>query len=240
MKILNVTLLTSLFVFAFIADAFCQLTSLPDNPSENDTKTVSEILNGLQEAAESYNQTLQNLQVTQTITFKSTVLGEAKITKQIRFQRPDIIEEKVLQQEKKEQGGVQMNINDSVSCALFIEPLVSSLSLENYNIRLIGKEAMNGHPAYVLRIKPKNNQEYSIKGDLWIDAEDLLPVKYEGKPLEKMDDKSSKGKQVIEYEKIDDTYWLPVLYRWEARWVLLIKMVNETTFRGYKLNIESN
>ena len=91
MKILNITLLASLFVFTFLADVFCQLTALPDNPSENETKTVSDILKGMQEATENYNQTLQNLQVTQTITFKSTVLGKAKITKQIHFQRPDII-----------------------------------------------------------------------------------------------------------------------------------------------------
>jgi len=240
MKILNVVLPALLLAFIFIHDSFCRQTLLPDNTVNDESMTVSDILKGMNTSAEIFNQTLENLQVTRTIVFKSAVLGEAKITKQIQFHRPDIIEEKILQQEKKEQSGVHMNINDSVSCAWFIDPLVSSLSLENYDIRLMGTETVNEHMAYVLKVKPKNKKDSSIKGDLWIDVRDLVPIKYEGTPLEKIDEKSAKGKQLIEYEKIDDTYWLPVLNRWEARWVLMIKMVKETTFSAYKVNIEFN
>lgn len=99
---------------------------------------------------------------------------------------------------------------------------------------------MNGHPAYVLKVKPKNKQKNSIKGEVWIDARDFTPIRYEGKPLGKNENESTKGKQIIEYAKIGDKYWLPVLNRREASWVLMIKMVNETIFSDYNVNIESN
>ena len=240
MKIRNVILLLSLVAFVFVKNSFCRMTSSPDNPSGDESMTVSKILRGMQEAAENFNRTLENLQVTQTTTLKSTILGDAKITKLIRFQRPDIIEEKVLEEEKKVKSGVQMNIDDSVSCVWFIEPLISSLAEENYHIRLIGQETINGQPAYVLKVKPKDKKKSFIKGDFWIDMRDLVPIKYEGKPLKKIDEKSAKGKQIIEYEKIDDTYWLPILNRLEASWLLMIKIVNETTFSGYEVNSESS
>ncbi|MBN1996637.1 outer membrane lipoprotein-sorting protein [candidate division KSB1 bacterium] len=241
MKILNIILLVLLLVFAFTKESFCRSTFLPGNTSGDEAMTVPGIVKGMEETAKSYNQMLQNLRVKQSIALKSNVLGEAKITKIIHFKRPDIIEEKILEQEKKVQSGVQMNIDDSVSCAWFIEPLIPPLSLDDYHIRLTGKETINGRAVYVIKVKPKNKQENSIKGNLWIDAQDLVPIKYEGKPLKKNDDsESTKGKQTIEYEKINDKYWLPVVNRREASWVLMIRIVTETTFSGYEVNIDSS
>ena len=210
--------------------------SVSERQSEK-TITIEEILEGIKKSAISFNDSLQDLTVKQTTTLKSTLMGEVKIVKQIRFKRPDIIEQKDIEREEKLRSGVIMKIDESVSYTLFTESLLSSLSPDDYNINLIGKKTINGRPAYLLKVKPKDKQADFINGKLWIDTTDFALIRFEGKPLKKEDDSNvSGGKQIIEYDKIGEKYWLPILNRRKASWILIIKLVNEISYSEYEIN----
>jgi outer membrane lipoprotein-sorting protein len=237
MKTFNVILLVSLIGFTSIKASNNQRTSSVAERQSEETITIEDILDGIKESSISFNHSLQDLTVKQTATLKSTLMGEVKIVKQIRFKRPDIIEQKVIEREEKVRSGVDMNLEESVSYTLFTEPLLSSLSPDNYNINLVGKKTIKGRPAYLLNVKPKNKQGDFIDGKLWIDTRDFTLVRFEGKPLKKEDESNvTGGKQIIEYDKIGDKYWLPILNRWKASWVLVIKLVNEITYSQYEIN----
>ena len=232
-------LLAFLMGFTSIKASDSQMTS---SLSETDAKkkiTIEEILDGIKESAASYNYSLQNLTVKQTTTLKSTVMGNLKIVKQIRFKRPDIILQEEIEREEKLRSGVNMKLEESVSYKLFTEPLLSSLTLDDYKINLLGTEMINGRTTYLLETKSKNEQGDYIDGKLWIDTKDFVVVKFEGKPLKREDDENATGgKQIIEYDKIDDKYWLPILNRRKASWVLMIKLVNEITYSQYEINTD--
>ena len=53
---------------------------------------------------------------------------------------------------------------------------------ENYEFRLIGTEPWEGRPTYVLEINPKQPSKFSIRGRIWVDAEDFAIARVEGQP----------------------------------------------------------
>lgn len=205
-----------------------------------ETITIDEILNGLNESLTSYNSSLQDLIVKQTIMCKVTILGESKVVNEIHFKRPEIIEYSIIEQEEKVNKGSQIKLEqDSVKATLFTKSPLSTLSPDVYDINLIGKEIIRGRPAYLLKVKPINGQEGFINGKVWIDTTDFALVKYRGDLL-KNEDKSNTtdGQQILEYDKIDNTYWLPILNRRESSWVMLLKIVNEVKYSHYKINTQ--
>jgi len=239
MKILNIVFLVFFSGFVSIHASGNQKTaSVSDRQSEKSV-TTEEILKGIKESAKSYNHSIQDLTVKQITVFQSTVMGVMIIVKQVHFKRPDIIEQTEIKREENLRSGVNMKLDEHISHTLFTESLLSSLSPDDYHIHLIGKKTLNGRSAYLLKVKPKNKRENLIKGKLWIDTEDFALIRYEGNPL-KLDNNSngSGGKQLIKYAKINDKYWLPVLNRTKATWLLAIKLVNEITYSGYEINTE--
>ena len=53
---------------------------------------------------------------------------------------------------------------------------------ENYNFQLLGQEALETGPAYVLAVKPKTANKYLIDGKIWVNASDYAIVRVEGQP----------------------------------------------------------
>lgn len=52
----------------------------------------------------------------------------------------------------------------------------------NYKFLLLAKDAIENRPAYVLRITPKEKNQYLIDGNIWVDATDYSIVRIEGSP----------------------------------------------------------
>ena len=58
----------------------------------------------------------------------------------------------------------------------------SKITPDNYEFRLIGTERLDGRDSYVLEITPKKPTKFSIRGRIWVDAEDFAIARIEGQP----------------------------------------------------------
>jgi hypothetical protein len=58
----------------------------------------------------------------------------------------------------------------------------SKIIPENYEFRLLGTEPLDGRDSYVLEITPKKPTKFSIRGRIWVDAEDFAIARIEGQP----------------------------------------------------------
>ncbi|HEY9125758.1 MAG TPA: hypothetical protein VIM62_01450, partial [Acidobacteriaceae bacterium] len=62
---------------------------------------------------------------------------------------------------------------DGLAARLF--PLTSK-NQQSYQYHLVGREMKNGHDVFHIRFQPRDKNEYTWKGDAWIDAKDFQPV----------------------------------------------------------------
>jgi hypothetical protein len=53
---------------------------------------------------------------------------------------------------------------------------------ENYNFQVVGREALETGPAFVMEVSPKSASKYLILGKIWVDANDYSIVRIEGQP----------------------------------------------------------
>lgn len=53
---------------------------------------------------------------------------------------------------------------------------------ENYDFRLVGTEILDGRHNYVLEIAPKKATKFTIRGRIWVDAEDFAIAQVHGEP----------------------------------------------------------
>lgn len=62
------------------------------------------------------------------------------------------------------------------------DPSQSEYSPANYDFALIGQQAVEGNPCYVLSLIPKRDSKDLLKGTAWVDARTFLIRKVEGEP----------------------------------------------------------
>jgi hypothetical protein len=62
------------------------------------------------------------------------------------------------------------------------DPSQSEYSPANYDFELIGQQAVDGNPCFVLALKPKRDSKDLLKGTAWVDAHTFLIRKVEGEP----------------------------------------------------------
>jgi len=81
---------------------------------------------------------------------------------------------------------------------------------ENYEFRLIGTEPWEGRLSYVLEINPKKPSKFSIRGRIWVDAEDFAIARVEGQPA-KNPSFWIRSVNVEQRYRRNGQFWLPAL-----------------------------
>lgn len=61
----------------------------------------------------------------------------------------------------------------------------TQLSERNYRFRMIDTEELNGRQTFVLEVSPKRNDQFLVKGRIWVDANDYAVVRVEGEPAKR-------------------------------------------------------
>jgi hypothetical protein len=58
----------------------------------------------------------------------------------------------------------------------------SRITPANYKFQMIGRQALDSGPAYVLAVVPKTENKYLFEGRIWVNAKDWSIVRIEGQP----------------------------------------------------------
>jgi len=90
------------------------------------------------------------------------------------------------------------------------ERMESRIIPENYAFRLIGTESVDNRPSYVLEIDPKKPTKFSIRGRIWVDAEDFAIARIEGQPA-KSPSFWIRSARVEQRYGLAGQFWLPSL-----------------------------
>jgi len=80
---------------------------------------------------------------------------------------------------------------------------------QNYDFALLGTEVVDGRPSYVLEISPKNENQFMVRGRIWVDAEDFAVTRVEGSPAKNPSFWIRSVNVVHRYDRIGK-FWLPV------------------------------
>lgn len=84
----------------------------------------------------------------------------------------------------------------------------TALTPTNYTFRLLGKDKVNGRPAYILYVTPLKPEKFLYKGKIWVDATDFALVKIEAAPAKNPSFWISRT--TIRFRNaITDGFWLP-------------------------------
>jgi len=82
------------------------------------------------------------------------------------------------------------------------------ITAKNYDFQLEGMDTVDGRRCYVLRLTPKNDGKYLIRGRAWVDATDFAVVRVEGEPADTGSFWISSTHIVQRYRKVDG-FWMP-------------------------------
>jgi hypothetical protein len=58
----------------------------------------------------------------------------------------------------------------------------STMTPVNYRFNLVGREILDGRPAYILDVQPIVASKFLIRGKIWVDAQDFAVAKMESQP----------------------------------------------------------
>jgi len=56
----------------------------------------------------------------------------------------------------------------------------SAISIENYSFNYIGEATLDGHPCYILGLKPKRKEKELISGEVWVDEHSFFVRQIQG------------------------------------------------------------
>jgi len=80
---------------------------------------------------------------------------------------------------------------------------------QNYHFKLLGVEARQGRPAYVLEVIPRTSNKFSIRGKVWVDRDDFAIVRVEATPARNPSVWIRNTRVIQQYEKFG-LVWLPL------------------------------
>jgi hypothetical protein len=85
----------------------------------------------------------------------------------------------------------------------------TSLAPENYRFQMLGKDALDARPVYVIQVAPKREDKYLFEGRIWVDAQEFAVVRIEGKPAKNPSFWTHSIHFVQRYQK-SGTFWFPL------------------------------
>jgi hypothetical protein len=85
----------------------------------------------------------------------------------------------------------------------------SALTNDNYGFQLLGRDLVDGRPAYVLQVEPKIDNKLLYRGKIWVDEADFAVAKIEAEPAKRPSMWINKTLVRHTYEKIG-AFWLPL------------------------------
>jgi len=85
----------------------------------------------------------------------------------------------------------------------------TQISTRNYSFRLVGAEAQQGRPAYVLEVNPRTVSKFLMRGRIWVDCEDFAIVRVDAAPALKPSALIHNVHVVQQYVKVGPV-WLPL------------------------------
>jgi hypothetical protein len=112
----------------------------------------------------------------------------------------------------------------------------SKITPENYEFRLVGTEPLEGRDSYVLEIAPKRPTKFSIRGRIWVDAEDFAIARIEGQPG-KNPSMWIHSVQIEQRYGRNGQFWLPSLNHSVAQARIFGATDVVIEYSGYKTNV---
>jgi len=103
---------------------------------------------------------------------------------------------------------------------------VTGITSHNYDFTLEGAETVDGEPCWRLRLNPKRESKFLLKGLIWISQADHQTVRLDGHPAKSPSFWTKDVHLIRSYRKVGN-YWLP----WEDRSVNEIRIFGRTEFR---------
>ncbi len=82
------------------------------------------------------------------------------------------------------------------------------INRSNYSFTLLGRQALDGRPAYLLDATPSRRNRFLIRGRVWVDAADFAVVRVEVQPAENPSVLIRDTHAIQQYERVDG-FWLP-------------------------------
>lgn len=107
---------------------------------------------------------------------------------------------------------------------------------ENYDFRLVGIDVSDGRNNYVLEIEPKKPTKYSIRGRIWVDAEDFVIARIEGAPA-KNPSFWIRSVQIEQRYQRAGQFWLPALNHSVAQARIFGSTEVVIEYSDYKTNV---
>jgi len=86
----------------------------------------------------------------------------------------------------------------------------AGLSTANYRFSLLGCEAGDSRPLYVMRVEPLRQTKFLYRGTIWIDAQDFAVTRIEAQPAKNPSFWTVRSQIHHQYQKIGEFY-LPAL-----------------------------
>ena len=92
----------------------------------------------------------------------------------------------------------------------------TALTPANYRFQLLGRESLDGRPAYILSVEPLTESKFLYRGKIWVDATDFAVAKIEASPAKNPSFLISRTLIRYTSAKTGD-FWLPQRSRSETK-----------------------
>lgn len=92
----------------------------------------------------------------------------------------------------------------------------TALNDANYKFELLGRDSVNGRPAYILRAEPVRSGKFLYQGKIWIDATDFALEKIDAQPAKNPSFWISKTEIHQVFAPVDG-FWVPQTNRSETK-----------------------